>query len=199
MPPDHEHNDISGIEDVAVQQAADPDDANGWGFKVLADVGLQIGRLSDTTDRLIDNLHKLRARESQFPIRHKSVKAAVAVAATNLVISHGSPQQGRRWNVRQSATGGIFPTTAATGTAYYFKTGLNPALDATNQISSTTELYDIASSFPTVAFYGDRDVEVEPGENLICVIVNATAGQTYISTITIDDFPMLPVNEIIEA
>jgi hypothetical protein len=199
MPPDHEHNDISGIEDVAAQQAADPDDADGWGFKVLADVGLQIGRLSDTTDRLNDNLHKLRARESQFPIRHKSVKANPVAAGVNLVLSHGSPQQGRRWNVRAAATGGVTPTTAAVGAAYLFKTGMNPALDQANPMAGLDALFDIHPSFPYADTYGDRDVTVEAGESIICIIVGGTTGQVYISTLTIDDFPMVPMTDNINA
>lgn len=133
-----------------------------------------IGSLSEQqreTNRLLRRL----ADGAGIPIDAPIQGSGTADTAGDVVFDCGGPAQGRVWVLRRLAVGGVDPTAAATGSAYFYA--------STSQLLaqlSTSQWFDFASALPLVGWYTSRQVVIPAPLHITCRIKGGTSGALYV-------------------
>jgi hypothetical protein len=181
-PTDQDHEGTYRVlPDDAVDAAASapgPLDEIRNGLKIVANLGVSIGKSMDRMTSSVDRL--MRRLQQNTPIDYGGAASGVYPASGDLILSLGTPDAGTRWEVSSCVVGGSDVNIAAAGSAGLYVSSFVPLPGQANP-AGTAGAADIAKALPNVAFYGTRQLVVNDQEYLYLVVFSGSTGQTYIA------------------
>jgi hypothetical protein len=162
-------------------------DVSAGPLEAMASLSVELGRMNDRADDAARAEKRRRdLLRTRTPIDVRLFSSGICPTPTaNFGISLDGPDPGFYWHVRRIIIGGQTWTTTAAGTAEIYITALTglrgiAATGGIASIRSITDLVDQAATLPNKAYYGTHELYVQPGENLIGVIITGTAAQQYV-------------------
>ena len=117
-----------------------------------------------------------RYRPPVIAIVDLTASAQCPTPSASFVLDLGTPSQGTFWEVRKVVVGGMDFTVDVFGSAGLYLSG-SPSVAA----SGLNNAEDWSAFLPSIKHYATGALYVRASEHLFLVVVNATAGQTYVA------------------
>jgi hypothetical protein len=162
-------------------------DVSAGPLEAMASLSVELGRMNDRADDAARAEKRRRdLLRTRTPIDVRLFSSGICPTPTaNFGISLDGPDPGFYWHVRRIVVGGVTWATTAAGSAEIYITALTglrgiAATGGVASIRSLTDLVDQTATLPYKQYYATHQLYVQPGENLIGVIVTGTAAQQYI-------------------
>lgn len=149
----------------------------GVGVDLRAEMSALRGEMRDR------HRHDSAAAKALTPWPNRRV-ASGSVASGDLALSLAGPDTGFYWMVHGVTIGGIQVTTAAAGTGELYVSALGSLEGGASGYAAvrlTSDLVDKFAALPVAQTYGDDQIVVQAGENLIAVVHTPSANQIYVA------------------
>lgn len=157
-------------------------DLNAPGLDVGAffELTVSTGR---TLERIARHLDKLEGPPPQVPVFYRLPQSGQVAADGTVTLRLQGPDQGHMWYVRSITCGGMAPGTSTPGAADVFVLSANPG----NTAPSLLDWRDQASRLPSIAFYGEGELEVRANEQVWVRFSGCTAEQIVAAVVQVQD------------
>lgn len=151
-----------------------------FSLKALAGVGA-------TLDGIHQQLTRLAAYEEAYQFGAKDIPLrdvqSSDSAGDTLILDLGGPTQGRKWQVRRISIGGPLYTTTVAGK------GLVVVQSSRNTTPAMSDVADVATTLPNVAFYSTGQLTVRHPNRLYIVVLTPTGSTQYAAGAVATEMP----------
>ena len=161
-------------------------------MSVQAEAGLDLllGRVASALDNHTKATRRqIEQMKATTPLDVRLQQSGTSGASGDLALVFPGPDTGFYWHVRRLIVGGSAWSSAVGGTAEVYVTALYGTYTS---IRDLADMADQAASLPNKAFYGQHELVVQPGENLVVVIHTPAATTLYKASLQAQQFRTLP-------
>lgn len=154
-------------------------------FDLWAKIGLRL----ESIDRQLAKAAQVeQQRLDDYPRNVPLVGTGTVPASGNVPVDMGSPQPGRRWDVKL-----LVSPDAPTGTIQWYVGTMSSGTSV--QPVDTAMRWRFATS-PAVANFGDNQIQVGPNDHLIAWVSGAATGTVVNLVAVIQDYPAVTASPV---